>query len=56
MSGLSSITIGPAGVEIKGLTVKLGSSTSIQTDVEGVLTNVKGTGITSVSGALVKLN
>ena len=56
LSGLSSITIGPAGVEIKGLTVKLGSSTSIQTDVEGVLTNVKGTGITSVSGALVKLN
>ena len=56
LSGLSSITIGPAGVEIKGLTVKLGSSTSITTDVEGVLTNVKGTGITSVSGALVKLN
>ena len=56
LSGLSSISIGPAGVEIKGLTVKLGSSTSITTDVEGVLTNVKGTGITSVSGALVKLN
>ena len=56
LGGLSKISVGPSGVEITGLTCTLGSSSSVTTTVEGVITNVKGTGITSVEGALVKLN
>ena len=56
LGGLSKISVGPAGVEISGLTCTLGSSSSVTTTVEGTITSVKGTGITSVEGALVKLN
>ena len=54
--GASSISVGPAGVEINGPTVTVGSSASATTTVEGVLVNVKGSGITTVEGSLVKLN
>ena len=54
--GASSISLNAAGVTINGPTVTVGSSTSAQTTVEGVLVNVKGPGITTIEGSLVKLN
>ena len=56
LGGLSSISVGPSGVSISGLSISIGGSTTLTTSVEGVLTSVKGTGITTVEGALVKLN
>ena len=54
--GVSSIALTAAGVSISGPTVTVGGSTTLQTTVEGVLTNVKASGITTVEGSLVKLN
>ena len=54
--GASSITLNAAGVTISGPTVTVGGSTSAQTTVEGVLTNVKASGVTTIEGSLVKLN
>ena len=54
--GASSITLNAAGVSIIGPTVTVGSSTSAQTTIEGALVNVKGSGVTTVEGSLVKLN
>ena len=54
--GASSISLTAAGVSILGPTVSVGSSETAQTTVEGVLVGVKGSGITTVEGSLVKLN
>ena len=54
--GASSISLTAAGVSIVGPTVSVGSAATLSTTVEGVLTNVKSSGITSVEGSLVKLN
>ena len=54
--GASSISLTAAGVSINGPTVTVGSSTSVQTTIEGILTNVKASGIATIEGSLVKLN
>jgi len=54
--GASSISLTAAGVSIVGPTVSVGSAATVSTTVEGVLTSVKSSGITSVEGSLVKLN
>ena len=54
--GASSISLTAAGVSIMGPTVSIGSAATVQTSVEGVLVSVKGSGITTVEGSLVKLN
>jgi hypothetical protein len=51
--GVAKIKIGPEGVTIEGLTLRL--SGQILTEIKGTMTTVQSTAITKVSGALTML-
>lgn len=51
--GVAKIKIGPEGVTIEGLTLRL--SGQVLTEVKGLMTTVQSTAITKVSGALTML-
>lgn len=51
--GVAKIKIGPEGVTIEGLTLRL--SGQVLTEVKGLMTTVQSTAVTKVSGALTML-
>jgi type VI secretion system Vgr family protein len=52
--GPSSVKLGPDGVTIKGLNIKVEGT--ISTEVKGVMTTVKADGIMTVKGAMTMIN
>ena len=54
LSGLSKLTLGPAGADLSGLTTNV--TGTVQAKVTGALTNVEASGINTVKGSLVMIN
>lgn len=52
--GANTVKITPQGIEINGLTVT--AKASVKAGVEGPIVSVKGSGLTEVSGGIVKIN
>jgi len=55
MSGPSTISITPAGIEVAGLTMTLGSADTMLATVQGLLTTVRADTVMTVQGPITMI-